>query len=151
MNNSLYTTDIKEEILPVLNPEEQLEDYIMEFAPVDPEPEIDLWAVQHRIDVAFISSGFNVTTTSRPIRGNIFNGYTYGVETPKKELQYLLPVLNTIGISYTVKNGVFARADGKRAHKTFAFVEFENGIDDYYLLYGNRNQIPVLVDGDDDL
>ena len=151
MDNSLYTTIPHEQEYPTIRtPDEEMMDYMNEYAPVNPEPEVDLFHVQHGIDTAFISSGYNVQTTSRPRENNIFKGYTYGVETPKKELDFLLPVLTDMGINFTVKNGMFARADGKRSHKTFAFVEFKNGIDDYYRLYNNRNQIPVLI-GDDSL
>ena len=148
MNNSMYTTIPSElEYLPD-TPDEEMEDYMRTFDPT-PDPydihQVDLSRVQTQLVGAFHSSGYEVEITSRPKEwGNPF-ACTHGFETPKDEVEYLTDLLDKFGISYTVKDGAYKNIRGVYTNKNFAFVELDNGIEDYYRLYEKTDEIPCLV------
>ena len=145
MNNSLFTTIPEEETVIPLTPEEEIMDYAHTFLPEDdPIWNIDLFRVQNTLCVTFHESGYQVEITSRPINGNPFH-CTHGFETPKDEVEYLTEILDSFGIKYTVKDGAYKNTKGIWTNKKFAFVELENGIQDYYRLYAKTDEIPYLV------
>lgn len=147
MNNSLYTTIPKVDLLPPETPEEIELDYAATFDNAPDENElmkIDLWRVQSQLDRTFFESGYEVHTTSRPIAGNPFH-CTFGFDTPKDEVKYLTALLNDFGIEYTVKNGAFKNTSGRLTNKRNAYVELADGIDGYYKLYNKTDEIPFLV------
>ena len=148
MNNGLYTTVPPTlEYLPEMTPEEEMADYIANFDNTPDENEIikmDLWRVLSQLDSAFHHSGYQVHTCSRSINRNPFH-CTHGLETPKDEVEYLTNILDTFGIGYTVKDGAYKNTSGRWTNKRNAYVELENGIDDYYKLYARTDEIPFLV------
>lgn len=149
MNNSLYTTIPKElEYLPDMTPDEEMEDYMREFDPTPDEydiRQIDLFRVQSQLAGTFHSSGYAVEITSRPKDPRNPFVCTHGLETPKDEVEYLTELLDKFGIEYTVKEGAFKNVNGVYTNMNFAFVELNNGIEDYYRLYEKTDEIPYLV------
>lgn len=145
MNNSLFTTIPEEETVIPLTPEEEIMDYAQTFLPEDdPIWNIDLFRVQNTLNATFHESGYMVHISSRPINGNPFH-CTHGFETPKDEVEYLTEILDSFGIKYTVKDGAYKNTSGRWTNKKFAFVELENGIQDYYRIYAKTDEIPYLV------
>ena len=146
MNNSLYTTIPKVELLPPMTPEEEAIDYATTFEQENLEVEIpNLFTVYCQIEKAFYEAGYNVTTASRPINEENPFKSNYGLQTPKKEVQFLTGGLDDFGIEYIVKSGAYKNASGRSTNKRFSFVELRNGIADYYKLYEKTDQIPFLV------
>lgn len=145
MNNSLFTTDIHEDVMPPLTPEEKTTDYANTFLPEDdPIWTIDLFRIQNTLSATFHELGYYVEISSRPIKGNPFH-CTHGFDTPKDEVEYLTDILDSFGVKYIVKNGAYKNASGRLTNKKFAFVELHNGIKDYYVLYSKTDEIPYLV------
>lgn len=145
--NSIPTLD---DYQTTVTPDMMEKDYMLEFAPVydtidDPVEDINA----NMIDHIFYKMNYYVCTTSRPIKDNPFKyGYTWGFETPKIDLQYLLNILDDMGIEYTVKEAAYKNAYGRWTHKSFAFVELKNPEQAYRTIYNRQSEIPVLIEGD---
>lgn len=145
--NSIPTLD---DYQTTVTPDMMEEDYMLEFAPLydsidDPLEDIN----DNMIDHIFYKRNYYVCTTSRPIKDNPFKyGYTWGLETPKIDLQYLLNILDDMGIEYTVKEGAFKDVKGRWTHKSFAFVELKYPEKAYRTIYNKQAEIPVLIEGD---
>ena len=132
----------------IVTPEMEAEDYMLEFAPVYDsidDPNMDITA--NMIDHIFFKANYYVCTTSRPQEDNQFK-YTYGLETPKIDLEYLTRILDSLGVQYTVKDGAFQDIHGRWTHKSFAFVELKNPEKAYRTIYNRQAEIPVLIEGD---
>lgn len=150
MNNSLYTSNppTLDDFCDIVTPDMMEKDYMLEFAPVydtidDPVEDINA----NMIDHIFYKTNYFVCVTSRPIKDNPFK-CTWGLETPKIDLQYLLNILDDMGIEYNVKEGAFQDVNGRWTHKSFNFVELKNPEKAYRTIYNKQAEIPVLVEGD---
>ena len=150
MNNSMYTTIPPEvEYIVPMSPDEEMEHYYSTCIeePID-EPEITMREVKSEIDSMFYNSGYTAKCDDRPVDPEFFWRVNYGIQTPKKETKYVIPILEEIGIPYVVKEGAWRKVNGRLTGKSLNFIEFENGEDDYYTLFNNLHKIPVLIGED---